>query len=326
MLKKVLLLSISLGTISNSISMDNVIYRYNIPMTSITMGTVVGFGSRLLTKNPLHNIGIGLGIGIGTYFISKLFGKDIIGKELDSIGNYCNNKSYKDIYNEIISNNRFYEDNPEHVDLFWKSAEKGLLNIFKDLISKGADINAKNNNGNTPLHIASYNGYLPIVEYLVNNRADINTKNKNDRTPLHYASFEGHLSVVELLINKGADKDAKDECDRTPLHIASIQGYFSVVEYLVNKGADKDAKDNCDRTPLHNASANGHLFVVEYLFNNGADINAKDNDGKTPLYWASIKGHSSVVEYLVNKGANKDAEVNPFMDSEIKKNIEPSDE
>jgi ankyrin repeat protein len=63
----------------------------------------------------------------------------------------------------------------------------------KYLKSVGADIHAKNNYGETPLHFASRNGHLEVVKYLKSVGADINAKNNNSWTPLHSASYNGHL-------------------------------------------------------------------------------------------------------------------------------------
>ena len=54
----------------------------------------------------------------------------------------------------------------------------------------------------TPLHDAAKNGHLSVVEYLVNQKADIDVKNKNGETPLELASQEGYWNVVELLKRK----------------------------------------------------------------------------------------------------------------------------
>ena len=58
--------------------------------------------------------------------------------------------------------------------------------------------------------MAAFNGHLDVAEYLVNQKADINAKDKDNYTPLHIAAQNSHLSVVECLINQKADINAKD--------------------------------------------------------------------------------------------------------------------
>ncbi|MGL5254295.1 MAG: ankyrin repeat domain-containing protein, partial [Brevinema sp.] len=117
--------------------------------------------------------------------------------------------------------------------------------------------------GRTPLHGAAINGQKEIVEYLVGKGADVNAKNQNGDTPLHEAASRGYKEIVEYLVGKGADVNAKNDYGRTPLHGAAINGQKEIVEYLVGKGADVNAKNQNGDTPLHEA-ANGEIKT--YLF------------------------------------------------------------
>ena len=100
----------------------------------------------------------------------------------------------------------------------FRAIEKGNLALVKQLISKGADVNAKDELEMTPLEAAVEKGNLSIVKYLVAKGADVNSKNKLmfGWTPLHFAA-ERSLEVVKYLVSKGADVNAKDENGQTPL-------------------------------------------------------------------------------------------------------------
>ena len=95
------------------------------------------------------------------------------------------------------------------------AAEDGNIEVVKQHIAAGTDVNAKEEDG-TPLHYAAYQGYKEIVELLIAAGADVNAKDE-DGTPLHYAAWNGHKEVVELLIAEGADVNAKTNDGKTPL-------------------------------------------------------------------------------------------------------------
>lgn len=77
------------------------------------------------------------------------------------------------------------------------AAKGGDLNKVIDLISKGANVNVKDNNDDTPLHLAV--GYLDVVKYLISKGANINAKCKAGKTTLDIARDRGHNNVINYL-------------------------------------------------------------------------------------------------------------------------------
>ena len=104
------------------------------------------------------------------------------------------------------------------------------------------------------LHFAAQGGCLEVVRKLLSAGADVNAKDKEGLTPLHYAASadedENHSEcVLKLLLESGASVGAKDNCDRTPLHYAAVGDCLDHVHLLVAAGADKKARDNEGFTP-----------------------------------------------------------------------------
>ena len=126
-------------------------------------------------------------------------------------------------------------------------------------------------------------GSIEAVKQHLAAGAEVNAKDEDGYTPLYAVAGGGHKEIAVLLIAEGADVNAKDDSGWTPLHSAAIGGQKEIAELLIAKGADVNAKDEVESTPLHTAALNGHKEVVELLIAKGADVNAKYEDGGTPL-------------------------------------------
>ncbi|KAJ3663431.1 hypothetical protein Zmor_007693 [Zophobas morio] len=172
------------------------------------------------------------------------------------------------------------------------------------LVESGVEINRADNEGFTPLHLASQNGHEETVKYLVKSGAEINRCAKDGRTPLYAACRNGHKNIAEYLHLSGADINCANVDGYTPLRTASFSGHQKTVEYLVESGVEINRADNKGITPLYLASQNGHEETVKYLVKSGAEINRSTNDRRTPLYAACRNGHKNIAEYLHLSGAD----------------------
>jgi ankyrin repeat protein len=171
------------------------------------------------------------------------------------------------------------------------------------------------------LHQAAERGQLgELVKLLVlgvaDQAADIHAKNEAGEMPIHCAVRSGRIETIIYLLCHGADVNAKVEstterpAGETPLHIACSVGNTQIARHLLVSGADANAKTNFNSarlggdTPLHLACASGFLEVAKLLLNNGADPNAANGSGLTPLHMAATNGHLKIAEELVCRGAN----------------------
>lgn len=134
---------------------------------------------------------------------------------------------------------------------------------------------------------------------LINNGADVNAKNEFGSSPLIRAAMNGHGGLCITLIDKGADVNASDTYGWTPLYRAAEQGLEDVCITLINKRADINAKDNFGNTPLIGAASNGHANVCLTLISKGADVHDSDNYGRAALNLAAINGHTVVCILLL---------------------------
>lgn len=119
----------------------------------------------------------------------------------------------------------------------------GNVEQVKRLISKGADVNAKNMLSWTPLHTAIRNQRKTMAEFLIDKGADINAKDKSGQTPLHFAVDTGQRDMAELLIAKGADINAVSSRGENALSLAKKRGRTEIVDFLLKHGAKEPTLD-----------------------------------------------------------------------------------
>jgi len=154
------------------------------------------------------------------------------------------------------------------------------------------------------LHNAIIGGDIDQIKSIISKGADVTAKNRQTWTSLQTALWYGNNETVELLISEGADVNAQDNSGNTPLHFAAIKGNSDAVNLLIEKGANINAKTNAEQTPLMFAADNGHKEIVELLISKGADVNAQArNDNALSL--ARRKNNNEIVDLLLKHGARE---------------------
>ncbi len=150
------------------------------------------------------------------------------------------------------------------------AAFMGKVEIARNLIARGADVNARDESGNTVLLTAVRPYGTDMVKLLVESGADVNAAGALEDTPLISASRKELKDIVRILLDAGADPNIARSDGSTALMEACIFGHREVVELLVDKGADISAKDQFGFTPLSIAKKNKHKDIVNYLKQKGA--------------------------------------------------------
>jgi len=163
----------------------------------------------------------------------------------------------------------------------------GRTEIVKLLISNGADVNAKDSTGYTPLMYAIWSEKTETAKLLINNGADVNAKDSTGYTPLMYAIWSEKTEMAKLLISNGADVNAKDSTGYTPLLLASCSGNLDIANLLIDMGANINVRGNDKSSPLLQASAANYHKLSILLINKGADVNAQNASGATVLHYTN---------------------------------------
>jgi ankyrin repeat protein len=156
----------------------------------------------------------------------------------------------------------------------------GNYPVTEALLSKGINVNTRNYSGNTPVHtgILSEKVNLQVINLLLDSGADINATNNQDQTPLILASsresntmeFEDQINLVEMLINRGAAPDAVDKFKANALHYAAFNGKpLKVVEILADSVNDIDTQTIHGFTPYDLAAQNGQVEAARMLLKRG---------------------------------------------------------
>jgi ankyrin repeat protein len=164
------------------------------------------------------------------------------------------------------------------------------------------------------LHTAAIYGHLEIVKQLIEFGADVNRMSEELQTPLSEACVNGHSDIVRLLICKGAKVDpSNSNFEQSPIYLACCEGHVDILEILISQ--KPSLLQRSGQLLLYTAAMEGHLEVVKFLIKRRVDINPPkvqaDIDGVqvmldslgSPLYGACLGNQIVVAQYLIENGA-----------------------
>jgi ankyrin repeat protein/beta-lactamase regulating signal transducer with metallopeptidase domain len=196
------------------------------------------------------------------------------------------------------------------------AAEEGDIDLVKEILASGFDVNTVVEGDGTALIGAARGGQLDMIRLLIEAGAKPDIIANGDGSPLISAARGGYAEIVTTLLGQGANIDLGVPGDGNPLIMAAGEGQVEIVKLLLDRGANIEEVVPGDENPLIHACEGGHLEVVKVLLARGANINARvwvEHDGddekggwRTPLVMARRNGHRKVVEYLVSQGATSE--------------------
>lgn len=240
--------------------------------------------------------------------------------------------------NLVTKDNISSRDSQGNTPLHLAITKKAPMEYTRYLLESGADIDARNSEGDSVLYLAVQSNSRQVGEILISRGANVyaaNTSNfsplrlamttggevqdwmlgssviggddGNGNTPLHYAAEWKLDSSIEYIIQKGGKVDKKNANGETALFNAVKSDSVSTINLLIKKKADTNSRDLLGNTPLHYAVRWNALNAAQALLENGCNINAKNSSGKTPLSDAGRSGAKAMVNLLLSKGADVNA-------------------
>ena len=207
--------------------------------------------------------------------------------------------------------------------LHW-AVHQNDLDLADRLIRAGANINAKNDYGATPMSESALVGNGALIERLLKAGADVESPNADGQTALMIVARAGHLEAARILLRHGAKVNAVEHWrGQTALMWAAAQSQPAMVKELIAHGADVNARSTVNNwqrqvtaepravyrpaggwTPLLYAAREGCVECARTLVEAGADLNLADPEGISPLLMAVINTRFDLAGSLIKLGAD----------------------
>ena len=179
------------------------------------------------------------------------------------------------------------DDGLSHVGASVRAALR-MCDDDEDVIA-AASVAASRPSGDVEAAAAAAKAFEDIVAAAKSAGEDLNAKNADGETALHLAALYGKSAFAKTLVAAGADVFALDENAGTPFHDACASGALDVVRAIFSAADDLgrtrellDARDEDGETPLHLAARGEHADVVRFLLSAGADVAVQSASGETP--------------------------------------------
>ena len=195
-------------------------------------------------------------------------------------------------------------DGREYERTLWEASRLGVLAVVRQILagaSGGQAVNAQDDIGNTALHYAANEGKLDVAKELINKGANVNAKGSgNDWTPLHSAVYGAHKDLVKLLLDEKANPNAATTTQWTAMHSAASEGQVPIIGLLLDAGANINAANFSGKTPIYLAAAGEHTSAVKFLLEKGADPMLETPEGATASDAAMGAGATDLARFITS--------------------------
>jgi ankyrin repeat protein len=184
-----------------------------------------------------------------------------------------------------------------------EAVREGDIEKVKKIIKENSKlVNEKDNQINTPLHIAAVKGYIDISKLLIEKGADLEAKNMYGNTPLLDASRIGSANMIKFLIESGADINALDNYGTSIIARVTRRGLKEIVNLLIEKDVEIPVAEENRKELLINSLANGLVKLFLTLNVKGVNLNIKNDNGGSLLHSAVSGGNEEIIKLLIEKG------------------------
>ncbi len=189
------------------------------------------------------------------------------------------------------------------------AAHRGDTVALRRLLAAGADVNGRDGQGRTPLHVATFARQREAIAVLADARADLGLLENDRYDAVTIAAVADDEDTLRLLLQRGASaKLTTSRYDGTALIAAAHLGHDGVVRQLIAAGAPLDHVNNLHWTALIEAIVLGnggprHHATLKALLDAGASTRLTDRQGRTPLALARARGYATMVQALETTGA-----------------------
>lgn len=148
---------------------------------------------------------------------------------------------------------------------FWASLRKGNINVVEDMLAGGYNVNDRGMSGGYPIHQSIRANSLGLMKLLIEYKADLERRDENGFTPLILASYLGRNVMVEELLKQKVAVDAQDRFGTTAMIQAVKNNHLRIARNLLENGGDKHLADYSGRDAAFYAE-NARLPALRRLF------------------------------------------------------------